>query len=57
MEKREPQMGDFSYVLWSLLVTMLFKYPSGTCRLVYHKLWIRSPPFLQVVKEPPPYIF
>ena len=44
--------GDFSSVLWRLLVPLLLcNSPSSTYRLVYHKVWIIASPFLQIVKE------
>ena len=36
-------------VMWFKL---LFDSPSDRCRLGYHGVWIRFPPFLQRVKEP-----
>ena len=46
-------MGDFSSILWRLLVPLLllFNSTSTTCRLGHHGVWIRAPPFLQMAKE------
>ena len=34
-----------------MIINLLFNSSSAPCRLGYTEVWIRSPPFLQVVKE------